>query len=123
MQKTAVIDGLRYANWSDKVFRQMRDGHVVAIHVTICYHENFRETVANIAAWSRRFDQFSELIFPLHSADDVDRAMREERTAIVFGCQNRSPIENDIDLVRICRPLAHGNWLHFFRDSFSPQGS
>ena len=49
--------------------------------------------------------------------------MREERTAIVFGCQNRSPIENDIDLVRICRQLAHGNWLRFFRESFSPQGS
>ena len=63
MQKIAVIDGLQYANWSDKVFRQMRDGHVVAVHVTICYHENFRETVANISAWNRRFDQFSDLIF------------------------------------------------------------
>ena len=117
MQKTAVIDGLQYANWSDKVFRQMRDGHVVAVHVTICYHETFRETVANIAVWNRRFDQFSDLIFPLRSADDVDRAIREERTAIIFGCQNCSPIENDIDLVHICRQLG----IRFMQLSYNNQ--
>ena len=38
------IDALQYANRSEKVFRQLHmptDG----IHVTITYHENFRETV------------------------------------------------------------------------------
>ena len=117
MQKIAVIDGLQYAKWSDKVFRQMRDGHVAAVHVTICYHENFRATVSNIAAWNRRFEQFSDLIFPLHSAADVDRAIREERTAIVFGCQNCSPIESDIELVHICRQLG----IRFMQLSYNNQ--
>jgi membrane dipeptidase len=53
-----VIDGLQYANWSEKVFRQMREGGVDAVHVTIAYHEMFRETVANIEAWNRRFERF-----------------------------------------------------------------
>jgi len=117
MKKIAVIDGLQYANWSDRIFRQMRDGDVVAVHVTICYHESFRETVANIAAWNRRFDQFSNLIFPFHSAGDVARAMKEGRTAIVFGCQNCSPIENDIDLVHICRQLG----IRFMQLSYNNQ--
>ena len=42
------IDALQYANWSEKIFEQMRAGGVDAVHVTIAYHENFRETVANM---------------------------------------------------------------------------
>ena len=105
MKKPAIIDGLQYGNWSEKIFREMRDGGLLAVHVTICYHENFRETVGNIAAWNRRFDRFSDLIFPLRADDDLDKARAEGRTAIVFGCQNCSPIESDIDLVHICRQL------------------
>jgi hypothetical protein len=29
------IDCLQYANWSEKIFRQLREGNVDAIHVTI----------------------------------------------------------------------------------------
>ena len=43
-----VIDGLQYANWSENIFKQMREGKVDAVHVTITYHENFRETVLQI---------------------------------------------------------------------------
>lgn len=42
---SVLIDGLQYANWSEKIFRQMRAGAVDAVHVTITYHETFRETV------------------------------------------------------------------------------
>ena len=43
------IDGLQYANWSEKIFRQMREGGLDAVHVTIAYHETFRETVLNVS--------------------------------------------------------------------------
>ncbi len=48
-----MIDGLQYANWSEKIFQEMRAGAVDAVHVTITYHENFRETVHNIERWNR----------------------------------------------------------------------
>ena len=53
------IDGLQYANWSEKIFRQMRDGGLDAVHVTIAYHEVFRETVLNIEQWNRWFERNS----------------------------------------------------------------
>ena len=43
-----LIDGLQYANWSERVFRQMREGGLDAVHVTITYHENFSETILQI---------------------------------------------------------------------------
>ena len=99
------IDNLQYANWSEKIFRQMREGNVDAVHVTICYHENFRETVANIEQWNRWFEQYPDLIFQGRTGDDVRLAKATERTAIFFGFQNPSPIEDDIGLVEICYTL------------------
>ncbi|MBT3658618.1 MAG: membrane dipeptidase [Rhodospirillaceae bacterium] len=100
-----IIDCLQYSNWSENVFRQMNEGKVAAVHVTICYHEDFRETVENVVAWNRRFERYSDLIIPGRSADDVLRAHAEGKTAIVFGFQNCSPIEDDIGLVEVCHQL------------------
>lgn len=99
------IDGLQYANWSEKVFRQMREGAVDAVHVTIAYHENFRETVLQVERWNRYFERFPELIFKGLSGSDVALARETNRTAIFFGFQNPSPIEDDIGLVEICHTL------------------
>jgi len=100
-----IIDNLQYANWSEKIFRQMREGGVDAVHVTIAYHEMFREMVSNVERWNRWFEQFPDLICHGRSAEDVRRAKRDGRTAIIFGFQNPSPIEDDIGLVEICHML------------------
>ena len=100
-----LIDNLQYANWSEKIFQQMQEGGVCAVHVTIAYHEMFRQTVANIETWNRWFERFPELIFHGRTGDDVRRAKIEGRTAIFFGFQNPSPIEDDIGLVEIWHAL------------------
>lgn len=100
-----IIDGLQYCNWSEAIFRQMREGGVACVHATICYHENFRETVANIEAWNRRFEEFAELIAPARSGAEVRAVAASGRTAIIFGLQNCSPIEDDIGLVEILHQL------------------
>ena len=99
------IDNLQYCNWSEKIFRQMREGGVDAVHVTIAYHENFRETVLNFEAWNRWFELYPDLIIKGSSASDVDRAKVDGKTAIFFGFQNPSPIEDDIGLVEIVHTL------------------
>ena len=101
MTKPYRIDNLQYANWSEKIFRQMRMGGVDAVHVTIAYHENFRETVLNMEQWNRWFEQFPKLIFQGFTGDDVRLARKTGRTAIFFGYQNPSPIEDDIGLVEV----------------------
>jgi microsomal dipeptidase-like Zn-dependent dipeptidase len=99
------IDGLQYANWSESIFRQFREGGLDAVHVTVTYHENFRETVLVMEAWNRWFERFPELIFQGRSGDDVRRARQTGRTAIFFGFQNPSAIEDDIGLVEILHTL------------------
>lgn len=99
------IDCLQYANWSEKIFRQLREGKVDAIHVTIAYHETFRETVLNLEKWNRWFAAYPDLILRGQWASDIDRARESGRTAVFFGFQNPSPIEDDIGLVEILHVL------------------
>ncbi|MDU9005962.1 membrane dipeptidase [Sedimentitalea todarodis] len=112
-----LIDGLQYANWSEKIFRQMRAGGVDAVHVTITYHETFRETVLQIEKWNRWFEQFPDLIFQGRTAADVTLARATGRTAIFFGSQNPSCIEDDIGLVEIMHTLG----LRFMQLTYNNQ--
>lgn len=99
------IDGLQYANWSEKIFRQMRQGGIDAVHVTIAYHETFRETVLNFEAWNRWFEHFPDLIVKGRWAGDIRAAKETGRTAVFFGFQNPSPMEDDIGLIEILHDL------------------
>ena len=117
LPKTPRIDGLQYANWSEKIFRQLREGGVDAVHVTITYHETFRETVLNIEAWNRWFERFPNLIFQGRTAADVALARATGRTAIFFGSQNPSCIEDDIGLVEVLHTLG----LRFMQLTYNNQ--
>ena len=112
-----LIDGLQYANWSEKIFRQMNQGGVHAVHVTITYHETFRETVLNIEKWNRWFEKHPDLIFQGRTADDVALAKKTGRTAIFFGSQNPSCIEDDIGLVEVLHTLG----LRFMQLTYNNQ--
>ena len=117
VQLDFLIDGLQYANWSEKIFKQMRKGNVDAVHVTITYHENFRETVLQIEKWNRFFEQFPDLIFQGRTAADIKVAKDTKRTAIFFGSQNPSCIEDDIGLVEILHTLG----LRFMQLTYNNQ--
>ena len=117
VQLDCLIDGLQYANWSEKIFTQMRKGNVDAVHVTITYHENFRETVLQIEKWNRFFEQFPDLIFQGRTVGDIKVAKDTKRTAIFFGSQNPSCIEDDIGLVEILHTLG----LRFMQLTYNNQ--
>jgi len=112
-----IIDALQYSNWSEKIFHQMNEGGITAVHVTICYHEDFQEMVQNVIAWNQRFEKYSQLIFQGRTADDVRKAHEERRTVIFFGFQNCSPIEDNIGLVEVCHQLG----VRFMQLSYNNQ--
>lgn len=100
-----LIDNLQYCKFSEKVFRQLRAGQVDAIHVTIAYHEGFRDMVLNLEQWNRWFERFPDLILRGTTAADVTRAQQSGRTAVFFGFQTPQPIEDDIGLVEVVHQL------------------
>jgi microsomal dipeptidase-like Zn-dependent dipeptidase len=100
-----VIDGLQYSAWSREVFEQMREGGLNAVHVTIAYHENTRETLTRLGEWNSRFEAMPDLIRPVMNPEDIHKAKAEGRIGIIFGAQNCSPIEDEIRLIELMRQL------------------
>ena len=93
------IDNLQYCNWSRDVFKINREAGLDAVHVTIVYHEDYDELLTEIKKWSVYFKENSDLIFMGKGFEDIEKARLNNKTAIFFGCQNCSPIEDNINLV------------------------
>ena len=97
--KNYRIDNLQYCNWSKEIFESNREAGLDAIHVTIAYHEDYDEVQKNFEEWKGYFATYPELIFQGRSYLDIEKAYNENKTAVFFGFQNCSPIEDDIKLV------------------------
>ena len=93
------IDNLQYCNWTREVFQINREAGLDAVHVTIVYHEDFNELGEQIKKWQKLFADNSDLVFQGKNFKDIEKAKKENKTAIFFGFQNCSPIEDDINLV------------------------
>jgi len=93
------IDNLQYCNWSKKIFKINNEAKLDAVHVTIAYHEDFNEVKKNIEVWNKHFEDNKDLIFLGKTFKDIEKAHQEKKTAIFFGFQNCSPIEDNIGLV------------------------
>ena len=93
------IDNLQYCNWSREIFKINREAGLDAVHATIVYHEDYKELQKVINSWNKHFNENSDLIFLGKNYRDIEKAKKENNTAIFFGFQNCSPIEDDINLI------------------------
>ena len=93
------IDNLQYCNWSREIFEINREAKLDAVHVTIVYHEDYKELLKRIEEWNKHFTENSDLIFHGRNYKDIEKAREQNKTAIFFGFQNCSPIEDDINLI------------------------
>ncbi len=104
--QAVVIDALNVSNWdSDAVFESLNAGSVAAINATQATWEGYEETLDMIAKWYVRFRERPDQILLVETVDDIHRAKREGKTGIIFGWQNTSPIENDLDRLALFHKL------------------
>ena len=93
------IDNLQYCKWDRSIFEINREANLDAVHVTVVYHEDFDEFKIKLLDWEKNFKENSDLIFLGKSFEDIEKAKNEGKTAMFFGFQNCSPIEDDINLI------------------------
>ena len=104
-QKPLYIDNLQYTNISPAHFDEMAVAGLSSVHVTICYHENFRQTVENMITWNRWVEAHPDRLMLVLTGDDFRQAHATGKTAIFYGFQNCAPIEDDIGLIEIVHQL------------------
>ncbi len=104
-----VIDGLNVSNWdSPAVFRSLSSGGTTAINATVATWENYQETLAHIAGWVERFEQYRDTVLQVRTVDDIMKAKREGLVGVILGFQNASPVENDLARFAIFKQLGVG---------------
>ncbi|MBD1156885.1 membrane dipeptidase [Pelagibacterales bacterium SAG-MED20] len=111
------IDNLQYCNWSREIFEINREAKLDAVHVTIVYHEDFDELQNVIKSWDIHFKENQDLIFLGKDFNDIEKAKLENKTAIFFGFQNCSPIEDDIGLIE----KVHNQGCRFMQLTYNNQ--
>ena len=70
-----------------------------------------------IEEWNVYFEKNTDLIFLGKNYKDIEKANKEKKTAIFFGFQNCSPIEDDISLVE----KVHQNGCLFMQLTYNNQ--
>ncbi|MDE2926148.1 MAG: dipeptidase [Acidobacteriota bacterium] len=105
-ERSIVIDGLNVSRWGEEaVYRHLHEGGLTAINATVAVWEGTHGTLRNIARFYKDFDTYSRYIRQVTCLDDIRKAKEEGRVGVIFGFQNSSPIEDDLDLVEVFHRL------------------
>jgi microsomal dipeptidase-like Zn-dependent dipeptidase len=100
-----VIDCMQYSKWERAHFKEWQAGGLSCVHVTLSIWENARETLSVIGQWNRLLEQNGDLIALARSVADIDAINRAGKVAVIYGFQNTSPLEDDIELVEVFHAL------------------
>ncbi len=111
------IDNLQYCKWSREIFEINNKAGLNAVHVTLVYHEDYDELQQRIHEWNKHFEENKDLIFLGKNYNDITKAKEENKTAIFFGFQNCSPIEDDLSLIE----KVHSQGCRFMQLTYNNQ--
>lgn len=101
-RKSLVIDGLNISRWGDAdVYRHLHEGGVTAINASLAVWENTKPALQNIGRFYKDFETYRQWIRPVTRLADIHAAKFENRVGIIFGFQNSTPIEDDLNLVEV----------------------
>ncbi len=100
-----IIDALQASNWDEAQFRALNHAGIDAVHVTLAFWHDCKETLSLLGKWLRWFDEYSDLILLVKNVDDIKAAHHSGRTGIILGFQNSSPIEDELQLVSVFHSL------------------
>jgi len=101
-----IIDGLVISRWTEDFFVRLRQGGLTAINATLATHdEGFREVTRRFARWYQMFEEYHSLIMPVTRVEDIRRAKELGKTGIIFGFQDTTPIEDELDYLSIYHRL------------------
>lgn len=100
-----LIDALQYNKPERARFEEWKRGGVGCVHVTLAIWQGARETLSAIGQWNRLLEDHADLLGLARTAADIEAITASGRIAIVYGFQDTSPFEDDIELFEIFHTL------------------
>ncbi|SDS44942.1 dipeptidase [Jiangella sp. DSM 45060] len=95
------VDGLENSIYDRQVFQELRTGRITCAVVTMAFWEDTLETMDRIGQWHDFAEQNADLIVLARTTSDIEHAAATDRTAIMLGTQNSSPIADRVRFVEL----------------------
>jgi len=96
-----VVDALAVAHeWDDVAYRSIKESGYTVIQTTLP-SPNLEVAVQALAEWNRRIKDHPDKLVRASRAADIERAKKEGKMAVLFGFQNSTMIEDDVDNVDV----------------------
>lgn len=100
-----VIDSLAVGHqWDEKTYEAIERSGYTGIQTTLSSND-LETAVQALAEWNRRVSENSDTLIRATSASDIERAKREGKMAVIFGFQNATMVEDDVDNVDVLYDL------------------
>ena len=103
-----VIDGLVIAKWNRDLFLDMRKGGLTAANCTVSVWEDFQGTIDNIVEVRKLLADNDDLVIPVKTVADIDKAKSVGKTGIILGFQNAYAFEDQLGYIDIFKQLGVG---------------
>ena len=102
-----AMDPTHNHDFNEVYIRQLFEGGLTAVSTASIHlqYDNFRSSIDGINCFYKILEKFDDKMFLATSVDDIYRAKRENRIALLFALRNLSPIEDDIGLLTIMHKL------------------
>src|SRR5882672_830568 len=100
-----IVDGLSMPVPERQWFAEYHEARLGAVNTTLCVWESSQEALALIAKWRVALEQNKDLVAQAASVAEIEQVAASRRTALVFGFQNTSPIDHNLDLFGTFRDL------------------
>jgi membrane dipeptidase len=96
-----IVDGVNPSVPTRELLGRMCAAGVTAVNVTLAIHENQTEAARALVFWDRFLAANDDLVRPILTVADVRAAKSEGRVGIIYGFQNGSPFEDELDFVAL----------------------
>ena len=71
MDNNILIDGLEYVNWNRDLFEKAHAGGLTAIHATLVYWEDTKESFDKIDYWDNLIQSNSDILVHVKKSSDI----------------------------------------------------
>jgi membrane dipeptidase len=88
----------------DVMVANARRSGVTAVNLTVS-QSTFRDSVRKISSWMKNIERFPDDLTQVRTVADLDRAKSSNKFGIVFGFQDTTPIEGDLENLTIFQDL------------------
>ncbi len=105
-QSNPVVDTCNTAEWDDDyVMNRLKPSGVDVIVKTLAAHGDYSQSAPQLSHWFSKVHLYSDQLARVTSVDEINQAMNNGKVAVIYGLQNSSILNHELDMLEVIYEL------------------